>query len=307
MPTLRTLLPVASLLLILALAASASAGGAPKLHDSVTYAPTWEAAVEEAKLLNVPIVVHSHGFYCPPCWGMHSSLLQNKKYIKFADENTVEVIVLGRLSEGIAENHKKAEEYETEIGGEKVNCMVEFPGLTRDQMLALGKSKAARYNETGSIPYTCIVDPHTLEELHAWSGRQSAKSVMEEIETRVKALHKTHGDGISRKALRKIADAELAAREESKDGTFDKAIKILDKAAKGADEWPEALQKRLADARAQVVAAAGASVDAAAALSESNPKEARRRLSRLKNRVRGTGLEDRVKEFLAALSAKRSS
>jgi len=24
---------------------------------------TWEAAVEEAKALNLPIVVHSHGFY----------------------------------------------------------------------------------------------------------------------------------------------------------------------------------------------------------------------------------------------------
>ena len=30
---------------------------------SVTYAKTWDAAVEEAKTLNVPMVVHSHGFY----------------------------------------------------------------------------------------------------------------------------------------------------------------------------------------------------------------------------------------------------
>ncbi len=35
----------------------------PKIKDTVTFAPTWEAAVEEAKLLNVPIVLHSHGFY----------------------------------------------------------------------------------------------------------------------------------------------------------------------------------------------------------------------------------------------------
>ena len=28
----------------------------------VTFAKTWDGAVEEAKLLNVPIVVHSHGF-----------------------------------------------------------------------------------------------------------------------------------------------------------------------------------------------------------------------------------------------------
>jgi len=35
----------------------------PKIKDTVTFAKTWDAAVEEAKLLNVPIVLHSHGFY----------------------------------------------------------------------------------------------------------------------------------------------------------------------------------------------------------------------------------------------------
>ena len=34
----------------------------PEIKPSVTYPKTWEAAVEEAKHLNVPIVVHSHGF-----------------------------------------------------------------------------------------------------------------------------------------------------------------------------------------------------------------------------------------------------
>ncbi len=38
-------------------------GKKPKLKPSVTYAKTWDAAVEEAKLLKLPIVVHSHGFY----------------------------------------------------------------------------------------------------------------------------------------------------------------------------------------------------------------------------------------------------
>ncbi len=35
----------------------------PKIKPGVNYARTWDAAVEEAKKLNVPIVVHSHGFY----------------------------------------------------------------------------------------------------------------------------------------------------------------------------------------------------------------------------------------------------
>ncbi|MCK6461903.1 MAG: hypothetical protein L6Q95_18640 [Planctomycetes bacterium] len=49
----------------LALAATlvTAGGGKEKPEPSVTYARSWDAAVEEAKLLNVPIVVHSHGFY----------------------------------------------------------------------------------------------------------------------------------------------------------------------------------------------------------------------------------------------------
>ncbi len=34
-----------------------------KPNPTVTFAKTWEEAVAEAKLLNVPIVVHSHGFF----------------------------------------------------------------------------------------------------------------------------------------------------------------------------------------------------------------------------------------------------
>ena len=47
---------------VLAVAASLVQGGdQPK--RSVNYASDWQAAVSEARMLNVPIVVHSHGFY----------------------------------------------------------------------------------------------------------------------------------------------------------------------------------------------------------------------------------------------------
>ena len=38
-------------------------GGGEKPEPSVHWVKTWDAAVEEAKLLNLPIVVHNHGFY----------------------------------------------------------------------------------------------------------------------------------------------------------------------------------------------------------------------------------------------------
>ena len=42
--------------------ASCSAQKAPKLKPTVTFATSWDQAVAEAKLLNLPIILHSHGF-----------------------------------------------------------------------------------------------------------------------------------------------------------------------------------------------------------------------------------------------------
>lgn len=41
--------------------ASCFAGAKPK--DTVAFAPNWDDAVSMAKLLNVPLVVHSHGWH----------------------------------------------------------------------------------------------------------------------------------------------------------------------------------------------------------------------------------------------------
>jgi len=62
-PPVRTLPALALAALAAVLAVPALAGGKPEPVTSVTLAKSWDAAVEEAQLLNVPIVVHSHGFY----------------------------------------------------------------------------------------------------------------------------------------------------------------------------------------------------------------------------------------------------
>ena len=56
---IRRLTIASAAVLIFSLAAIAG----DKPEPSVTYAKNWKAAVEEAKALNLPIVVHSHGFY----------------------------------------------------------------------------------------------------------------------------------------------------------------------------------------------------------------------------------------------------
>ena len=48
--------------LLVALIAAPGIAKKPKVTESVTYAKTWDAAVAEAKMLNLPLVVHCHGF-----------------------------------------------------------------------------------------------------------------------------------------------------------------------------------------------------------------------------------------------------
>ena len=276
------------------------AGEKVELDPQVTYAPSWEAAVEEAKLLNVPIVVHSHGFYCPPCWGLHGSILKTKKYIEFAEKNTVEVICLSSLQEGIDKKDPKTETYETEIGGKKVQCLVEFPGLTVEQMLALHASKAGRYNDTGKVPYTCIVDPHTLEQVQHWQGGSvSAGSLTEAIEAARKTLVEQHGKGIARKDIRTVdTGAEKVATLLSKNdyATAMAEVKRLEGKAK---EFPEALWKRLATLRNDVDQAATAALAEVEAEAARDAVHARKALSSLAPRLKGTSQETRAKALLA--------
>jgi len=301
---MRMHVPAAVLALLVLAVVPAAAESKPKPVDCVTLATTWEAAVAEAKLLNLPIVVHNHGFFCPPCWGMHSGVMQHKGYMEFAEKHTVEVIALGSLADGIAKNDKRAEEYEVKEDGKVVKYMVEFPGLTRDQVLALGSSHAASYNKTGGVPYTCVVDPYTLEELKHWEGgAHSAKSLMEEIEPFHDALVKEHGKGLARKDLRKYEDAESKALASSGEGEYAKALDTLRKATKKVAEWPEALQLRAKESEAGVLRDAAKALDEIQALGATDAKEAKKSLGRLRSRLRGTGLEERAKQLLAELSA----
>jgi hypothetical protein len=50
-------------LLMVALLAATPSFAKDEPPTSVRYARSWDEAVAEAKLLNVPIVVHSHGFF----------------------------------------------------------------------------------------------------------------------------------------------------------------------------------------------------------------------------------------------------
>ena len=230
---------------------------------------------------------------------MHSAVMCNKKYIEFAKENTVEVICLQRLDEGVQKKDRKAETYEAKVNGEVVKYLVEFPGMTIDEMNALNGTKAGSYNDTGGIPYTCLVDPHTLEKITFWKGGTSAGTIQDAVVEAKKALVKDHGKGISRKDRNLLVDAENDATAKAEKGEFSAAIDALAKVSAKAEKWADALKEQLKADKQKVIDAAQAALDKIAETKATDAEKAKKDLAALSPKLRGTGLEEKAKTLLA--------
>lgn len=270
----------------------------------VSLAKSWDKAIKDAKAQNVPIVLHNHGFYCPPCWGLHSSLMGDKAYIEFAYENTVEVLALDRLQEGVTKKEARAATYDAKEGGKPVKYLIEFPGLTVDEVLALRNSKASSYNKSGGLPYTALIDPFTEEEMKSWKGGGvTTTEVIDAVKAARETLSKAHGKGKPRSELKAIADAEKAGADRVKAGDFCGALDAYAAATKKADKdgWPAHLRDRIAAGKDAAVAAATEALDKIEAAKATDAGKAKKELGTLMTRLRGTGLEPRAKELFAGM------
>ncbi len=227
--------------------------------------------------------------------------MQNDDYIKFADKSTVEVLALGSLDKGVEKKDKKAATYTKEVNGEKVEFLIEFPNLTIDEVLALSKSKAGSFNDTGRIPFCCLVDPWTEKEI-VRLPTISVQKIQEAVKEAKKQLVKEHGPGMDRAALKQVTDAECDALAAADAGDFAKAILALDKPAKAAKD-AQPLQDRLNKTREQVVAKAKESLDAAISACADDAAIGKKALSALVPKLKGTGLEGEAAEKLKELSA----
>ncbi|MHC5030297.1 MAG: hypothetical protein ACYTGU_05530 [Planctomycetota bacterium] len=229
-------------------------------------------------------------------------MLQNKKYIKFASENTVEVMALSRLQEGIEKEDRKAATYKAKDG---TVYLVEFPNLTVADIKKMRSTKAGTYNKTGKIPYTAIVDPHTLEEMENLKGGYSGKTLMEIVKVHKKTLSKEHGKSISRKALKKVRKQQRQIEEELEKESYSKALSATAKLEKSVAKAPPALVEMVGKTKAGVVAACSKKLDSLEALIGRGAKgEAAKELGSLTRALKGTSLEERAKELLAQAKAE---
>jgi hypothetical protein len=229
-------------------------------------------------------------------------VLQNKKYIKFASENTVEVMALSRLDEGIDKKDRKAATYKGKDGTE---YLVEFPNLTVADIRKMRSTKAGSYNKTGKIPYTAIVDPHTLDEMENIKGGYSGKTLMAIVKVHKKALAKEHGKSISRKALTKVRKQQGVIEKELEKESYSKALAATAKLEKSVAKQPAALVEMVGKIKAGVVAACSKKLDSLEALIARGAKgEASKELGPLVRALKGTSLEERAQELLAKAKAE---
>jgi len=276
---------------VVALARFLAAGGGPE--PSVCFATSWEAAVGEARLRNVPIVVHHHGFFCPPCWGMHQALFRNERYIAFAEESTVEVIVLEDLARGIERGDPNAATCRGREG--EPELLLRWPGLTVAQAEALAASPAAAYNKSGAKPHTAVVDPHTLRAMAAITGGRPAKRVIETVAAQRRVLEKERGASLSSKQLAEIRAHLAAVRAEIEAGDALRAMAAWQAASKRAGRTTAGVLGLLDAAKAEVVDAAGKQLDAIAA---GDLRAAATRLEAFARTFPGTPVGDRARSLL---------
>ena len=271
----------------------------------VVLAPSWDQAIKEAKSRNVPLVVHQHGFYCPPCWGLHETLLCDKAYVAFAYENTVEVLALDRLQEGIDKGERAATTHTTKRAGKSAECLLAFPSLTIEEVLELNRSKASSYNKSGGLPFTAVIDPYTEEAIKSWQGgnRVTPASLMECVTAARETLTKDHGKGKPRPELKALADAETQSAARLKNRDFAGSLDAFAAASKKADKecWPAHLKDRIAKCREATIAEATEALDDIESDKTVDAVKAKKDLTALLGKLRGTGLEKRAKDLLATL------
>ena len=236
---------------------------------------------------------------------------QNEDYIDFANDNTVEVIAMGRLDEAVKKKAKKAAQYDAEdANGNPVKYMVEFPNLTLDEMIALRGSKAGTYNDTGGIPYLAIVDPHTEKRLFGSNQAASNKGrIMELVEKYQKQLEKEYGEKLSREDLNDVNEAGAEALALAKEKGAGKGLSAFAKDYKKlSKKAPEKLVEKLDAFKEQLIEMATSELDDAESLIDDGDFSAAKKvLASLKSALKKHELADRVTELYAKIKEAQAA
>jgi len=185
---------------------------------------------------------------------VHRSVLENAAYVKYARENTVEVICMEEIERAEKENAKTIATYKsTDAYGDEEHYLTEFPGLTLDQLKRISDTEAVlRFMDGGKIPYTAIVDPHTGKAIEAIKGKPTVKSLKAAIDRARQQLEKEHGKGLDRKLWDELRASEVECDKLLIAEQFDQALALHEKLAKKHEDAKGFVKNRL-DAMKRVI------------------------------------------------------
>jgi hypothetical protein len=234
-------------------------------------------------------------------------VLQNEKYIAYADENTVEVISIGEAEKGINDPkdlHGGTYDAKDE-NGNPVKYVREFAGMTIEQLNALAGAPEAQFNKTGGVPYVCLVDPWTQKEITRIRA-VSLGGIQKAVEEARAQLVKEHGPWVKRSTLKKVRedvksiDASLALPK----GGLVKALTDLRKLQAAIAKEADSVRAETKAVVEKVDEAAKVQLDdAEAKIAAGDVKGAKDVLGPIASLLRGTDFEARVKELQDKLKA----
>jgi hypothetical protein len=237
---------VAALALALTLAAlSPAATRADETSDRphVAYRATYEAALLEARIRNVPVFVSRHKDGCGRCTRQYQSVLVNPGFVKWANERVVVVVPHNELG------HEPIEVEGPD--GEVVERCPLYPGLTCREHLNLAVDvDVARGEDLIKVPFLelhpnswLVLPTGTVEPI-----AEADQFVASKIEAQAAAAQKALGPALPRKAFEPVRALLEAAQTALDDGAPGAALGSLAKVA-GVVEEPAPPLVSLLDAR----------------------------------------------------------
>jgi len=231
-------------------------------------------------------------------------VLENASYIRFSRENCVEVMCMKDIERALAEKPERAATYRTKDAyGDEIECFENFPGVSVDQMKALHEGKPLEYMKGPLMPYTAVVDPHTLADLGGIErgGAASAKAFIAAITPHVKALREKHGEGVGHEVWEFVVEAQVRADLLLGEGKLEDALSLLGDMEKRTVRAHGIVRRKVEATRGVVLEDAAKRLDEIDALArDGQGAKVRAEAKRLAKLLKDTPLAERAAAVVAA-------
>ena len=174
-------------------------------------------------------------------------MLESAVYAKFAAKNTVEFLVTEEMDRALKDKNPLIRTYRaTDPYGDPVEYLVEFPGVTIEQLRRVSNSKAVQFISSAKrIPYSAVVDPHTGKQMEGFVGVRTPKEFIAIVRRHAKALKAKYGDGVERKVWNDLDKGGISVDLLLGSGRIADALGVYEVLARSAARHPKVIRNRV--------------------------------------------------------------